>query len=141
MSGDFLDSNVFVYLFDETDDARRTTAERLVATALASKDASISYQVVQETLNVITRKLATPATPGDARRFLDRVLAPLWRVYPSVTLYERALDLKARYGYSFYDSLIVAGALEAGATRLLSQDLQHGQRIEHLTIQDPFRAT
>ena len=38
----------------------------------------------------------------------------------------------------FYDSLIVAAALEAGCTRLLSEDLQHGQQIEGLTIENPF---
>ena len=44
-----------------------------------------------------------------------------------------------RFGFSFYDSLIVAAALEAGCTRLYSEDLQHGQRIQNLTIENPFR--
>jgi predicted nucleic acid-binding protein len=69
---------------------------------------------------------------------LTTVLAPLWRVVPSEELYERALEVMARYGYSFYDSLIIASALSAGCTRLLTEDLQHGQRIEGLTIHNPF---
>jgi predicted nucleic acid-binding protein len=54
-------------------------------------------------------------------------------------LYHRALDIKARYRFGFYDSLIVAGALAAGCRRLVSEDLQHGQRIEDLEVHDPFR--
>ena len=139
MSADFFDSNVFVYLFDEVDDRKRGTAERMVAEALTSGSGVVSYQVAQEVLNVLTRKLGV--TPSDARRFLDAVLAPLWRVGPSPELYVRALDVRERYGFSFYDALVVAAALDAGCTRLLSEELQHGQRIGDLTVVDPFRAT
>jgi predicted nucleic acid-binding protein len=139
MSGDFIDSNVFVYLFDETDEHKRGTAERIVESALQAHDASISYQVVQETLNVMTRRLPVPMTPEAAKSFMEEVLAPLWRVSPSPALYRRGLDVQARYRYGFYDSLIIAAALDAGCTRLYSEDLQDGQRIESLTIEDPFR--
>lgn len=108
MSADFIDSNVFIYLFDETDDRKRARSERLIHAALESGQGRVSFQVVQETLNVLTRRLATPLTPEDARRFLDRVLVPLWRVWPSRALYVRALEVQARYGFSFYDSLVVA---------------------------------
>ena len=138
MPADFIDSNVFLYLFDEGDDHKRRVAERLISQALEAGWASISFQVVQETLNVLTRKLATPATPADARRFLDHVLAPLWRVMPSLALYQRGLAIQARYRYGFYDALIIAAAMEAGCTRLYSEDLQHSQRIEGLTIENPF---
>jgi predicted nucleic acid-binding protein len=122
MSGEFIDSNVFVYLFDETDDRKREAAERIVDSALQNHNASISFQVVQETLNVLTRKLPTPMTAEGAKDFLQQVLAPLWRVSPSPALYERALDLQMRYRYGFYDSLIIAAALDAGCTRLYSED-------------------
>lgn len=138
MSGEFIDSNVFVYLFDETDERKRDVAGRIVDSALQTHGASISFQVVQETLNVVTRKLPTPMTAEGAKRFLQQVLVPLWRVSPSSMLYDRALDVQARYRYSFYDSLIVASALDAGCTRLYSEDLQDGQRIEGLTIENPF---
>jgi predicted nucleic acid-binding protein len=53
--------------------------------------------------------------------------------------HDRALDLVRRYGYSIYDSLLVASALIAGCTRLYSEDFQHGQLIERrLRIVDPF---
>jgi predicted nucleic acid-binding protein len=138
MSGEFIDSNVFVYLFDETDDRKREAAEQIVDSALQNHNASISFQVVQETLNVLTRKLPTPMTAEGAKDFLQQVLVPMWRVSPSPALYDRALDLLARYRYGFHDSLIIAAALDAGCTRLYSDDLQDGQRIEGLTIRNPF---
>ena len=64
---------------------------------------------------------------------------PLWRVNPTRALYQRGLDLQTRYRFSFYDSLIVAAALDAGCKTLYSEDLQHGQRVEGVTITDPFR--
>ena len=132
----FLDTNVFVYLFDETDPDKRRFAEALVHRSLENGSGCISYQVVQETLNVVTRKLG--ARPQSARLLLDDVLAPLWLVNPTPTLYARGLGVHAQFGFGFYDSLIVAAALEAGCTRLYSEDLQHGQQVEHLTIQNPF---
>jgi predicted nucleic acid-binding protein len=138
MPADFVDSNVVLYLFDEVDAGKREVAETLIGQALETRAATISFQVVQETLNVITRKLPVPATPEDARRFLDQVLAPMWHIMPSQTLYRRALAMQARYRFGFYDALIVAAALQAGCTRLYSEDLQHGQQIEGLTIVNPF---
>ncbi len=51
----------------------------------------------------------------------------------------RALDLQARFRFSFYDSLIVAAALQAGCSRLLTEDLQHGQQVDGVTIEKPFK--
>jgi predicted nucleic acid-binding protein len=110
-----------------------------VESALQAHSASISFQVVQETLNVLTRKLPTPMTAGDAGSFLEHVLGPLWRSSFSLALYRRALDLHARYRYSFYDSPTIAAVLDAGCTRLYSEDLHDGQRIEGLTVENPFR--
>lgn len=139
MNGEFIDTNVFIYLFDETNDRKRNIADRIVKTALETRTARISHQVVQETLNVVTRKLPSPMTAENAQRFLVQVLAPLWQIMPNIALYRRGLDVQARYGFSFYDSLIIAAALESGCTRLYSEDLQHGQQIEGLTIENPFK--
>lgn len=138
MSVDFIDANIFIYLFDELDVRKRTISEELVAQAIGQDSGVISFQVVQETLCVITTKLKVPADPADAEILMQRVLKPLWRVMPSAELYTRTLELQSRYRFSFYDALIVAAALEAGCARLLTEDLQHGQQIEGLTIENPF---
>lgn len=139
MSGDFLDSNIFVYLFDDADQRKHLISRTIVGDALNDRSGTISFQVVQETLNVITGKLRVPVRIPDASDFLASTLAPLWTVQPQPALYTRTLELRGRYGFSFYDSLIIAAALEAGCDRILSEDLQHGQRIESLVIEDPFR--
>ena len=139
MSADFLDSNVFVYLFDEAEPRKTQIAKKLLHGALKDKTTHISFQVVQETLNVITRKLAKPVKLEDAQAFLAQVLMPLCSVLPSQRLYRVALELPTRFSLSFYDALIVAAALEAGCTRLLTEDMQHGLRIETLRIENPFK--
>ena len=138
MCADFIDSNVFVYLFDHTDTRRREIARETVQRGIAEGSAVISFQVVQEVLNVTNHKMEQPLSDTDAIAFFDTVLAPLWRVYPSGELYRRAMEVKTRYRFGFYDSLIVASALESGCTRLLTEDLQDGQTIGSLTVRNPF---
>jgi predicted nucleic acid-binding protein len=138
MNDSFIDSNVFIYLLDETGDPRRAMAETVVFNALAQGDSCISFQVVQETLSVYTQRAPRLVAPADAGHFFNQFLDPLWTVMPSAALYRRALSLQARYGYHFYDSLIIAAALEAGCRRLLTEDLQDGQTVEGLTIENPF---
>ncbi len=139
MSVDFVDSNVFIYMFDLVDHDKREKANRLVQGALNAGNGVVSYQVVQETLNVLTHKMKKPCiSSDDASRLLETVLQPMWRVMPSAGLFKRALRNKAQYALSFYDSLIVSAAQEAGCTRLYSEDMQHGQLIGKLKIVNPF---
>jgi predicted nucleic acid-binding protein len=136
MRDDFLDSNVILYSFDNRDE-RYEMARKLVQESVQT-NATISFQVVQEVLNVLGRDMNAAQTTNIIDLAMEAVLIPMWRVMPSPHLYDRAIGLRARYRYSFYDSLIIAAALEAGCTRLYSEDLQHGQRIDRLTIVNPF---
>jgi predicted nucleic acid-binding protein len=135
----FIDTNVFIYHLDTTDRRKHKVAEKIVRDALATGNACISSQVVQECLNVALRKAEVALSAQAARSYLDAVLAPLMQITASESLYHRALDVQARWRFSFYDSLIVAGALAAGCRTLLSEDLQHGQTLDNLTVVDPFR--
>ena len=135
----FIDTNIFVYHLDATDARKHGIAEAIVSEALRTQDACISYQVVQEFLNVVSTKARVPLSAEQAQAYLDAVLAPLLQVGASTELFHRALGIRSRWRFGFYDSLIVAAALAAGCTRLLSEDLQHGQQIEALTVIDPFR--
>jgi predicted nucleic acid-binding protein len=136
----FLDTNILVYTFDPKNTDKRERARSLVETALQSNVGVISYQVVQEFLNVSTRKFAMPMAPDAARDYLNIVLEPLCAVFPSIALYQRAIGLSERWRYGFYDSLIIGSALEAECSILYSEDLQDRQKIESLTIVNPFSA-
>ncbi len=134
----FIDTNIFVYQLERVDTREAEIAVRLIEDGIATGTACISFQVVQECLNVVLRKAQIVLDENEMRKYLQSVLAPLFRVQPSIHLYHAAMDIQLRYQFSFYDSLIVAAALEAGCKTLYSEDLQHGQRIEQLTIQNPF---
>lgn len=135
----FIDTNVFIYHLDTTDRRKHKAAEKIIREALATGNACISSQVVQECLNVALRKAEVALSADAARSYLDAVLSPLMQVTASEALYHRALDVQARWRFSFYDALIVAGAMLAGCRTLLTEDMQHGQNLDSLTVVNPFR--
>jgi predicted nucleic acid-binding protein len=137
----FLDTNLFIYTFDRRDPEKQDRAQELVSEALTSRRGVISFQVVQEFLNVATQKFANPLSESDALVYLDRVLGPLCEVLPTLDLYRNAIGIAARWKYSFYDSVIVAAALQSECETLYSEDFQHGQRIEGLNVVNPFLST
>jgi predicted nucleic acid-binding protein len=134
----FIDTNLFIYQLEASDERKSAIADRIIRKGIETRNACVSFQVVQECLNTVLRKAEIPLSTDEAKSYLDNVLTPLYRVPASLSLYRRALDLQSRYRYGFYDSLVIAAALDAGCTRLYSEDLQNGQRIEGLTINNPF---
>ncbi|MBN1999548.1 PIN domain-containing protein [candidate division KSB1 bacterium] len=134
----FLDTNIFVYAFDDTNTVKQQKSNQLIKTALTDQVGCISYQVIQEFVNVSTRKFTVPLSIPDCRRYFEKVLMPLCRIFTSIELFHDGLDIMQRWQYSFYDSLIIAAALQAGCSNLYSEDLQHGQKIKSLVISNPF---
>jgi predicted nucleic acid-binding protein len=136
----FLDTNILVYTFENLSDPKCKKGRDLVATALETHRGMISYQVVQEFLNVATRKFAKRMPISEVQLYLARVLMPLCAIFPASSLYSQALSIAAETGLSFYDSLIVSSAITGGCAVLLTEDLQHGQRIRGIEIRNPFHA-
>ncbi len=134
----FLDTNIFIYTFDSGNPKKQKRANELIRTALKNNTGCISFQVVQEFMNVATRKFAAPLSIRDCEKYLSSILSPLCEVFVSIDLYSRALEVMERWQFSFYDSLIVAAALQANCSILYSEDLQHEQRIGDLTVHNPF---
>lgn len=134
----FIDTNVFVYSFDTSDQTKQQKANELIKKALQDHVGIISSQVVQEFINVSTRKFSTPMSIQDSEKYLKQVLSPLCQVFTSIDLYFKALDVMDRWQFSFYDSLIISAALQADCQTLYSEDLQHNQKIQNLTIVNPF---
>ena len=135
----FLDTNILLFCFSDADRHKRSRARALVRSALVDHDAVISYQVVQEFLNVATRGPKRQMNQAQAQLYLARVLTPLCEVFPDAALYSTALSIADETGWSFYDSLIVSAGLTAGCVKVLTEDLQDGRVIRGLTIRDPFR--
>lgn len=127
----FFDSNVLLYLLS-ADNAKANQAETLLAGGGA-----ISVQVLNEFTSVATRKFKM--SYPEVREALQIVKA-VCQIHPlSVAIHERGLDIAERYGFSWYDSLIVGAALVAECDCLYSEDLQHGQVVDNqLRIVNPF---
>jgi predicted nucleic acid-binding protein len=139
MSGKFfLDTNVFVYVFDTASPAKASKAARLVRDAVDSGKGIVSYQVVQEFFNVAFRRFSQPMSVPEADQFLITVFRPLLAIHSSPTLFVEALRIAGKYRLAWYDSIIVASALEGHCEMLYSEDLQHGREIEGLRIENPF---
>lgn len=126
----FLDSNILLYAV--SDDARASVAQNSLQAAHV-----ISVQVLNEFATVARRKLGRSVE--DIRLAEKGFRAALEVVPVTVEHHDAALDLMGRYGFSFYDSLIVASALDAGCTRLFTEDMQHGQMLDkRLRVINPF---
>ena len=135
----FIDTNIFIYQLERLDARKAEIADELIEHGIATQKACISFQVIQECINAAIRKAKVPLTEDEMRKYMEDVLVPLYSVQSSIRLYQASLDIRSRYRFSFYDSLIVAAALEADCKTLYSEDMNHGQRIEGVTIANPFR--
>ena len=136
----FLDTNVLVYCFLSAEREKHARSMDLVDDALNKNAGLISYQVVQEFLNLAVNKFVGQFRPQDLRIVLEKAIYPLCDIMPSMELYQEALELKAETGYHFYDSLILASAIEAQCGVLYSEDFQADQNVRGLRIVNPFRS-
>jgi predicted nucleic acid-binding protein len=134
----FLDTNIFVYSFDQITPVKAQKAKHLIRMALTTQKGIISYQVVQEFFNVALKRFSQPMQAAEAEQYLRTVFNPLVGVHSSQVLYVEALHLHAQCGLSWYDSLIVSAALQARCDLLYTEDLQHGQRFGSLQVTNPF---
>jgi predicted nucleic acid-binding protein len=134
----FLDTNIFIYCFDDRQPQKQKRALALVASALESGDGLISTQVIQEFLNVALRKFSAPLKIEDCLVYMQKVLHPLCKITPDLEYYSTALNILQETGYSFYDALILSGAARGGCVVLYSEDLQNGQQVAGVTIVNPF---
>jgi predicted nucleic acid-binding protein len=135
----FLDTNILVYSFDSSEPDKQKISRNLIKDGLKEGNGCISYQVIQEFLNVATRRFSTPLSYEDSRIFLSTVLELLCEIYSSIDLYHSALEITERWKYAFYDALIIAAALQNKCRILYSEDLQDGQMIQELKILNPFK--
>lgn len=134
----FWDSNLWVYLFlksDHPDDERKR--QRLLEMLHQRPELISSVQVLHEVGNALMRKYNY--SESDVRDFLQRILLLTENRPISFEISFMALDLKTRYQFGWYDSIIVASALDAGCTLLYSEDMNHGLVVEGtLQIVNPF---
>lgn len=127
----FLDSNVLIYAFthagEKTDKARQ----------VLSLGGMVSVQALNETANTFRRKFKVDwPRIGE---MIDAILKACPDPLPlTLDTHRTALRICERYGYSVYDGLILAAAKDAGCKTIYSEDMQHGQVVEGVRIENPF---
>lgn len=131
----FFDTNILVYAHT-TGDSRTE-----IARALLLDGGVIGVQSLNEFASVARAKLAFPWPRIQAA--IDNILVLCPNPRPlTVNIHLRALEISGKCGFSIWDGLIIAAAIEAKCSTLLTEDMQHGQMIEGLRIENPFfRAT
>ena len=134
----FIDTNIFVYTFDSSSPSKRKKSQKLIVTALEKGVGVISYQVVQEFMNVATRKFKEPMSTYECSHYIETVMQPLCEIYSTFELYNKALETMKKTGYSFYDSLILSAAIMSNCEILYTEDLQNGYKYSGVIVKNPF---
>jgi len=131
----FLDANVFVYAQDSGSPDKRRKSREIISQLAVSGDGVVSTQVMQEFFVAATRKLG--AAPLAAKGVL-KTFTVFEIVQVSEELIHEAVDCSILNQLSFWDSLILAAASSAGCNTVLSEDLNAGQTILGVKVQNPF---
>ena len=133
----FVDTNVLIYAFDRSAGAKHELGSEIVMGLWDSGFGVTSTQVLQEFFVNVTRKIPKPMEGRLAKQIISDLLKWDIVINDGDSILD-AVDIHLRYGYSFWDALIIEAALQAGASFLLTEDLSHGQTLRGLTIRNPF---
>lgn len=131
----FLDTNVLLYADDLDAGSKRIKAQTVLRSVISAGEGVVSTQVLQEFFVVSTRKLGVDA--ATARRKVE-LLGEMDLVRIDLSMILSAIDLHRLHSLPFWDALILRSASVAGCPVVLSEDLQHGQVIDGVRIENPF---
>lgn len=132
----FVDSNVLIYAHDVDAKAKHAIAKNAMDELWSQRNGVLSLQVLQEFYVNVTRKIAVPLAKDIARRIVNSY--SLWCIETTPAELASAFRIEDEAKIGFWDALIVAAALKAGAVRILSEDLNAGQVIAGVRVENPF---
>jgi predicted nucleic acid-binding protein len=141
MSADrvFVDTNVLAYLFDDAEPEKQEQARRCLETEHRTHELVISTQVLQELYVALTRGKQPIATADIAESAIRQAALGYTMVHINVDLVLAAIETSRTETISFWDALIVRAAAFAGCSRVLSEDMNAGQKIAGVLVENPFR--
>lgn len=134
----FVDTSILIYAHDLSAGDHHAKACAVIESLWETETGVISTQVLQEFYVTVTRKIRNPLKPDEAREIIRNYLA--WPVQindPETTI--RASEIEEKNSLSFWDALIVAAALRLQAQKIITEDLNHGQIIEGILIENPLK--
>jgi predicted nucleic acid-binding protein len=132
----FIDTNVLIYAHDVDAKAKHEAAKRILRELWSERTGVLSTQVLQEFYVNVTRKIPNPLSKDLARTVVNNYA--VWCVDTTPAENSMAFQIEDASRIGFWDALIVASALKSGAVRILSEDLNAGQMISGIFIENPF---
>ncbi len=132
----FVDSNVLIYAHDVDAGSKHRIGKETLRDLWRERTGVVSMQVLQEFYVNATRKIPKPLSRESARLVVNTY--SVWCIETTPSEIFAAFRTEDESGIGFWDALIVASAVKAGANRILSEDLNAGQRIAGILIENPF---
>jgi predicted nucleic acid-binding protein len=133
----FVDTNILIYAHDVDAGARHQVAKNVLRELWSQRSGVLSMQVLQEFYVNVTRKIASPLSKDVARLVVNSY--SVWCIETTPTEISTAFRIEDESRIRFWDALIVAAAVNCGALRILSEDLNAGQVIAGIPIENPFK--
>jgi len=133
----FVDTNIYIYfLLDDEETSDKTQKAQKLINQLQHKEIIISVQILHEIYNTL---LKYKINDNLIRKKLDFIISKTKITETNLYTIEKCWEIKNRYNYSYWDSLIIASAIQADCHKLLTEDMQHGQTIDmKVEIENPF---
>jgi predicted nucleic acid-binding protein len=133
----FIDSNILVYAYDNTQGEKNQKASALLEKLWVTGVGCLSVQVLQEFYYNVTRKSAKPLSPPEATQVIEDFSD--WIIHrPGIRDVLTAIELLQRHKISFWDAMILRSAQQCNCSRLWTEDLSDGQKYEDVTVINPF---
>ena len=133
----FVDTKILVYAHDLDAGKKRGLAKQVITELWENRSGVLSTQVIQEFYVTLTRKIPAPLKKSTVIRIIKSFLN--WEIVindaPTIL---QACEIEETYNLSFWDALIVSAAYSRNVTTILTEDLNHGQRVEGILIVNPF---
>jgi len=134
----FLDTNILVYAYHSGSPDRKEIARALLEEGIRNDTLFLSAQVWSEFFVTVTGKIRPPLTPDEADQIMDSLsIIPVVEI--DLAMVRRAIEIRVRYGISYWDSLIISAAERAGCGKVYSEDLSEGQEYHGIRVVNPFK--
>jgi predicted nucleic acid-binding protein len=135
----FLDTNILVYMFDKSEKQKQELINKIITDHLPVSKFIISVQVVNEFVNVTSKKISNPIPIHKQNQIID-LLNELFFIVPlNLSTSYKAIEISGKYKLSYWDSLIISSALENNCNIIYSEDMQDGLMVEKLvTLRNPL---
>ena len=135
----FVDTNILIYAHDLDAGSKHDVAVSIIEDLWENENGVISTQVLQEFYVNVTQKIPKPLSYSHARGIIENYTS--WHIETiKADAVLRASEIEERYQLSFWDSLIIEAASSAKVSKVLTEDLNHGQTIEGILIENPFKS-